>query len=64
MNMLRKVAYGLSQLVRYTDFIPLLLIRFMLICFKEIVIGAEQTVFKMKNNVEYRGYVVIHGPIT
>lgn len=29
-----------------TDFIPLLLISFTLICFKEILIGAEQTVFK------------------
>lgn len=59
-NVLAKVAYELSQPVCYTDFIPLLLISYTLICFKEIVTGTEQTVFKMKNSVEDSSYVVIN----
>lgn len=38
-----------------TDFIPLLLISFTLICFKEILIGAEQTVFKNEEQCRIQG---------
>lgn len=48
MNVPGKGARGSSQLL-LTNFISVLLISDTAICFKEILIGAEQTVFKMKN---------------